>query len=142
MYAVIKYNDSSTGNYFQILDTTDSLDDSEKLAFNHAKKIAIKNTQNTKETDFTIHKITTDINHQYVFLENKIIIGFRVIGLEYYDKKWSLQYYSSEIFSVIELPKNYFKEIEDIDESMIYNEEEEEKYDDDDEYKNYEDYYY
>ena len=122
MYAVVEYSDSRKENYFRVITTTDWLDYAKKLAFKHAKDYLI-HENNFKTTDYQVNfKITSEIQHQYVYPNNNIIVEYRVVGIENnYHDELELTFATGPTYAVIELEdhnkKNY---LEEIDENLIY----------------------
>jgi len=122
MYAVVEYSDSRKENYFRVIMMTDWLDYAKKLAFKHAKDYLIHENNFKTAEDQVIYKITTEIQHQFVYPNNNIIVEYRVVGIENNNyNELEVTFATGPTYAVVELEdhnkKNY---LEEIDENLIY----------------------
>ena len=121
MYAVVEYSDSRKENYFKVITTTDWLDFAKKIAFKHAKDYLIHENNFKTPDDEVFYKITSEIQHQHVYPNNNIIVEYRVVGIEnnYYNEL-EVTFATGPTYAVIEFDEYSKKNIEEIDENLIY----------------------
>ncbi len=114
MYAVIKYNDYSKEQFFEVIMTTHDLNYAKKVAFHSAKEDLPKDTNEYN------YKITTEIEIKYFQSNNKLITDYRIVELKEYEDGYKLMSLYSRVYAVIELDK-YNKDIDEIDNNLICN---------------------
>ena len=94
---------------------TDDLEHAKRVAFQSAKEDLSKE----KNTENSIKKITSKINLEYEYLYpiNKVIIAYRIIKLVKHKKKFKIEYCFDKVYAVVEMKP--IDKVEEIESSLI-----------------------
>lgn len=117
MFAIVEYNDYRKEQSFEVIMTTDNVEYAKKIAFQHMKKIMYT------YPDFSMYKITTNIENHHLRPVNKTIVAYRIINVEKYKKGFRMKASYSNVCAVIELKKieTHQEYIDEIDSTLICN---------------------
>lgn len=115
MYAVVNFTDRRKGQNLEVRVATDDLEHAKKVAFQSAKEDLSKE----KNTENSIKKLTSKINLEYEYLYpiNKVIIAYRIIKLVKHKKKFKIEYCFDKVYAVVEMKP--IDKVEEIESSLI-----------------------
>ena len=117
MYAIVKYNDYSKEQHFEVIRTTDDVEYAKKFAFQLAKKLLSL----YRDVSNYVYKIANKNENLYLYPVNETIVAYNINELVKYKNKLKLVTAFSTVYAVVKMrPNSESEDIEEIDTTLIY----------------------